>query len=154
MEKIKIKAGDILSFELNTEEFTFTKKYGFAKVLTKNKLGDVIEVYNYFSDDKNDYLSALNSKPLFDQPIILDGYSIFWKRSRGKWELLKRDDSFEYTEKAKVKYKYGPKGFFKLIDLNGTSYENLSQEEIEKYPDYSPYSNYAILHRINYLLEK
>jgi hypothetical protein len=46
-KKIKLKAGDILGFELDTEEFKFNKKYGFAKVLIKTKLGDAIEVYDH-----------------------------------------------------------------------------------------------------------
>jgi hypothetical protein len=134
-KKVKLKAGDILGFELNTEEFKFNRKYGFAKVLVKTKLGDAIEVYDYFSDNINDYKEALKSSPLFDQPVILDGYSIFWKRKNGKWDLLERKNDFVYNNSSKIKYKYGPKGLFKLIDLNGKTYENLTQEEIEKHPD-------------------
>jgi hypothetical protein len=152
-KKIKLKIGDIISFELNTEEYVFSKKYGFARVLVKDKLGDVIEVYNYFSDNTDDYVNAIISEPLFDQPVILDGYSVFWKRTGGKWQLLKNDKEFEFKNSSKIKYKYGPKGLFKLRDLNGKIYDNLPQEAIEKYPDYSPYNN-ALLRRINFLLKR
>ena len=151
--KIKLKIGDILCFELNTETFEFKKKYGFAKVLVKTKLGDAIDVYDYFSDNINDYKEALKSKPLFDQPIILDGHSIFWKKiDCGKWILLENEKGFEYNKKEKVKFKYGAKGFYKLIDLNNETFENLPQKEIEEYPNYVPYGNYDVLSRIHFLL--
>jgi hypothetical protein len=153
-KRTKLKVGDIISFELNTGKYKFNKKYGFARVLANNKLGDVIEVYDYFSDNINDYINAIISKPLFEQPIILDGYSIFWKKTDGKWYLLGNDKKYEFKNSSNIKYKFGPKGLYKLIDLNGKKYEDMSQEEIEKYPDYSPYNNSAVLRKINYLLEK
>jgi hypothetical protein len=153
-KKVKLKAGDIIAFELNTGQFQFNKKYGFARVLTKTNLGDAVDVYNYFSNDLNDYENAVIAAPLFDQPVILDGHSLFWRRFEGKWGILKRDEKFEYDKKSEVKYKYGPKGLEKLIDLNGTIYENVLQKEIEQYPYYTPYSNYDILHRIKFLMEK
>lgn len=150
MKKIKLKEGDILSFEIAPQLF------GFAKVLAKVKLGDAIEVYNYFGICQNDYKKALISLPLFEQPIILDGYSIFWKRVVKNWDVVGRDENFRFNEmdRAKVKFKYGVPGLFKLIDLNGVSYPNVSQEEAVKYPDYSPYNNQAVLRRINFLLDK
>lgn len=150
MKKIKLKEGDILSFELTPQLF------GFAKVVAKNKLGDAIEVYDFFSSHQDDYKKAIVSPPLFEQPIILDGYSIFWKRGDGNWDVVGRDENFKFDvmDGAKVKFKYGVPGLFKLIDLNGVSYPNVSQEEAVKYPDYSPYNNQAVLRRINFLLDK
>jgi hypothetical protein len=149
-KKIKLQPGDILSFEITPELF------GFAKVLAKPKLGDAIEVYDYFSTNQDDYKKAIISSPLFKQPIILDGYSIFWKRVVDNWNIIGRDENFKFDEadRANVKFKYGVPGLFKLIDLNDVSYTNVSQEEAEKYPDYSPYNNQAILRRVNFLLNK
>jgi hypothetical protein len=149
-KKIKLKPGDILSFELSSG------LYGFARVLAKPKLGDAIEVFDYFSANQEDYKKAILSPPLFEQPIILDGYTIFWKKLVNNWSLVARDDNFDYNEenKAKVKFKYGVPGLFKLIDLNDVSYTDMSQEEAEKYPDYSPYNNQAVLRRVNFLLNK
>lgn len=149
-KKIKLRPGDILSFELTPGLF------GFAKVLAKPKLGDAIEVYDYFSTNSDDYEKAIVSSPLFEQPIILDGYSIFWKRVVDNWNRIGRDENFNFDEadRAKVKFKYGVPGLFKLIDLNDVSYLDVSQEEAQKYPDYSPYNNQAVLRRINFLLNK
>lgn len=149
-KKIKLKEGDILSFELDSGLF------GFAKVLAKPKLGDAIEVYDYFSKNQNDYEKAIRFPPLFEQPIILDGYSIFWKRVVSNWSVVGRDEDFKFdkVDGSKVKFKYGVPGLFKLIDLNDVSYANVSQEEAVKYPDYSPYNNQAFLRRINFFLNK
>ena len=150
IRKIKLKEGDILSFELVPQLF------GFAKVLANVKLGDAIEVYDYFSIHQDDYKKAIISPPLFDQPIILDGYSIFWKRTGGNWDVVGKDENYRFDEidRAKVKFKYGVPGLFKLIDFNDVSYPNVSQEEALKYPDYSPYNNQSILRRVNFLLDK
>jgi hypothetical protein len=149
-KKIKLQTGDIISFELDLE------KYGFARVLTKTNLGDAIDVYDYFSNNPNDYKEAIKAQPLFEQPVILDGYSLFWKRLRGNWELMERDENFIYGEekKEKVKFKYGSQGFYELVDLNGTHYNNVSQEEAEKYPNYSPYGDLDIKRRVDFLLNK
>lgn len=149
-KKKKLKPGEILSFELEPGLF------GFAKVLAKPKLGDAIEVYDYFSSNQDDYKMAINSLPLFEQPIILDGYSIFWKRTVDNWSVVGIDENFKFDEedRANVKFKYGVPRLFKLIDLNNVSYPDVSQEEAEKYPYYSPYSNHAVLSRVIFLLNK
>lgn len=144
--KIKLKVGDILSFELKLN------KYGFARVLAKTKLGDAINVYNYFSTDTKDYKEAIKTNFLFEQPIILDSYSIFWKRSEGNWDLLQSDNDFKYNENEKIKFKYGVPGLFKLIDLNDKSYDNISQTEAEEYPDYSPFKDRSVKIKVDFLI--
>lgn len=91
-KKIKLKPGDILSFELSSGLF------GFAKVLAKPKLGDAIEVYDCFSTNQNDYKKAIMSSLLFEQPVILDGYSIFWKRVVDNWSVVGKDENFKFDE--------------------------------------------------------
>jgi hypothetical protein len=149
-KKIKLKPGDILSFELSPG------LYGFARVLAKPKLGDAIEIFDYFSVNQEDYKKAISCSTLFEQPVILDGYSIFWKRLANNWSVVARDENFDYSqeERAKVKFKYGVPGLYKLIDLNDASYTDISQQTAEKYPDYSPYDNQAVLRRVNFLLNK
>lgn len=72
------------------------------------------------------------------------------------WNVVGRDENFKFNEmdRAKVKFKYGVPGLFKLIDLNDVSYPDVSQEEALKYPDYSPYNNQAVLRRVNFFLDK
>jgi len=146
-KKIKLKTGDIISFELEPD------KYGFARVVAKVPLGDAIEVFDFFSDNVNDYDKAISSPLLFD-PVILDAHSLFWKRLEGNWNLVAKDDSFVFKDGAKYKYKYGAKGFQKLIDLNGNNYVNVTQEEVEEYPNYVPYGDEDIKQRVFFLLNK
>lgn len=146
-KKIKLKVGDIISFELEEQ------KYGFARVIAKVSLGDAICVFNYFSNDINDYEKAIQHPLLFD-PVILDTHSLFWRRLEGNWSLIKRDNKYIYEDKSKYKYKYGVKGSYKLIDLNNNTYTDISQEVAEKYPDYISYGDYGIKRRILFLLEK
>jgi hypothetical protein len=149
-KKIKLKPGDILSFKLPSGLF------GFARVLAKPKLGDAIEVFDYFSANQEDYKKAILAPPLFEQPVILDGYTIFWKNLADNWYLIAKDNNFIFDEKdmENVKFRYGVPGLFKLIDLNDVSYLDVPQEEAEKYPDYSPYSNQAIIRKVEFLINK
>lgn len=148
-KKIKLQSGDILSFELEPN------KYGFAKVIGKLRLGDVIEIYDYFSEDPNDYKEALNHSLLF-RPTVIDGHSLFWKRREGNWALMERNNDFHLSEeeKASYKFRYGVKGLYKLIDLNWSDYPDVSQEEAEKYPMYAIEGDGNIKGRINFLLNK
>lgn len=154
-KKVELKAGDILGFELNTERFKFKKEFGFARVLGKTRLGDAIDVYDYFSNDENDYAEAISAPFLFEQPVILDGHSTFWVRTSGNWTLLKEDPYFYFTEyqKEKVKFKYGVKGLLKLVDLNGRNYTDCPQDEAESYPNYCPCTNYMIIQQIHSILK-
>jgi hypothetical protein len=146
-KKIKLKVGDIITFELEPQ------KYGFARVLSKMSLGDAIEIFDFFSNTKEDYTKAIKHPLLFD-PIILDAHSLFWRRFEGDWDLMKRDDTFVFERGYEYKYKYGPKGFYKLIDLNGKEYIDISQKEAEEYPNYVPYGDFDVKHRVNFMLNK
>ena len=95
-KKIKLKVGDIISFEQETN------KYGFARVIAKVPLGDAIEVFDFFSDNYNDYNKAINHSLLFD-PVILDAHSLFWRRLEGNWNLVASDDSFIFNDGDKHK---------------------------------------------------
>lgn len=134
-KKIELSLGDIFNIALDNGEFAF------ARVIAKDKLGDVIEVFNYFSRDKNDYEKAIKHERLF-YPHIIDSYSIFYIGEDG-FELVKKHNSnCELPDISELKYKFGTKEEPKFYYLNGKTESSVGHDNL--YPWYSPQSDFDI----------
>lgn len=146
-KKISLKLGDIISIKLDSEEYVF------GQVIAKDKLGDVIEIYNYFSKSPLEYDIAIRSERLH-YPNIIDSYSIFYIGEEG-FDIVKNqnDDFRSPNDINELKYKMGSKELLQFYYLDGRT-EKYNIENDNGCPWYSPQSDFDIKRLIEFWKNK
>ena len=143
--KIRLSTGDIFSIDIGGGEFAF------ARVIAKDDLGDVIEVFNYFSHKKDDYDKAIQKERLH-YPHIIDSYSIFFVGEEG-FDIVKNGDgNFVPEDYSELKFKMGPKELPKFYYLDGRT--EISDGHNNPFPWYSPQSDFDIKRLITFWRNK
>ncbi|NIE78608.1 phosphotriesterase [Pantoea sp. Ap-967] len=134
-----IKAGDIFCFTQENES------YYFGIIISKIITGHVAEIFKTIKKDP--LLTPIeleHIEPLTD-PIVLDSYSLFDKKTdpKGEWRIIGHQ---EVTPTDRIKnyyFAYGtPESWTKVSALNVT--EDASEHEIVSLPPLTPLNNYKV----------
>ncbi|WP_121967105.1 Imm51 family immunity protein [Myroides sp. N17-2] len=144
--KIELKTGDIIRITLDSGN------YAFARVIAKNKLGDIIEVFKYITNNLNDYEKAINCDRLH-YPNIIDSYSIFYIGKEGFDIIREGDDSYVPKDYNDLKYRMGAVEIPRLIYLDGRE-EKIESFDNSPYPWYGPQSSGLLKGLIEFWIEK
>lgn len=83
----KIQKGDIFSFILHG-------RFYYGRVFFNHYMGLLSYIYQYTTDklDEDQYFSNM---AFFTPPLILDGYSLFQRKSEGDWGIIQTDPAYE-----------------------------------------------------------
>lgn len=122
-----IKPGDIFCFALGEG------KYGVGRVMTRNSLGHVVEIFNQVLSLP--IVKSVDFERLGD-PIILDSYSLFDRKSEGDWRMVAHQENYTPSTEESVRFVYGVADNVKLVDIfdNETSCSGMACD----FPLYSP----------------
>lgn len=143
-KKIELKTGDIIRITLDKDN------YAFARVIAKDKLGDVIEVFSYITEDPNNYEDALKCERLH-YPNIINSYSIFYIGEEG-FDIVKQgDNSYIPKDYNELKYEFGSDVNPRFYFLDG-HHEQFNGDN--SYPFYHAQSAKDILQSIFFWAEK
>ena len=145
-KKLKLDTGDILSINLDNNE------YAFARVLTKVSIGHCIEIFDFIADSQTQY-TKVNFQSRLLSPQIIDSYSIFWLRNEGDWDVESTQKDFLPPKDEASKFKYGDKTNLTLIDIFGNQ-EAMKENDGNRYPSYSPKGDFQIKKIIKFWRDK
>jgi len=134
-----IKAGDIFCF---TQE---NGSYYFGQIISKIITGHVAEIFRLEKKDPSVTPPELEHiEPLTD-PIVLDSYSLFDKKTdpTGEWRIIGHQELTPTNRLKNYYFVYGtPDNWTKVSALNVT--EDASGDEIVHLPPLTPLNNYKI----------
>lgn len=122
-----IKPGDVFCFALGE------KNYGVGRIMTRNSLGHVVEVFNQVLSVP--IVESIAFDRLGD-PIIIDSYSLFDRKSEGDWRVVAYQENYTPSTEESVRFVYGVAGNVKLVDIfdNETPCSGMALD----FPFYSP----------------
>ncbi|AXT53792.1 phosphotriesterase [Aquimarina sp. BL5] len=129
-KKIKLEKGDILSIDLDNNE------YAFARVLSKLSIGHCIEIFDHIGSKPDDYKN-INFGSRLLQPQIIDSHSLFWLGKEGNWNVLEKHEDYTPPSNENTKFEYGDESNPTLIDIFGNKEEKSNSDE-NRYPPYIP----------------
>jgi len=122
-----IKSGDIFCFALSDQ------KYGVGRIMTQNSLGHVAEVFDKVLSSP--VVDSLTFERLGD-PIILDSYSLFDRKTEGDWRVVAHQVDYEPSSDEPVRFVYGVADNVRLVDIFDNETALVGGKG--KYPLYSP----------------
>ncbi|MCQ3028230.1 immunity 26/phosphotriesterase HocA family protein [Pseudomonas tremae] len=122
-----IKAGDIFCFDLGGIG------YGLGRIMTRNSLGHVAEIFKGVLDTPQICHASFKR---VGEPVILDSYSLFDRKTEGDWRIVAHDPNYEPPLNESIRFVYGVADNRTEVDIFDNEYPsgNLSG----KLPRYSP----------------
>lgn len=133
-----IKPGDVFCFFLKDV-------YRFGRIMAKNSLGHVAEVFTHVSESPD--ASELSSMERVGNPIILDSYGLFDRKIEGDWRIIAHQENYVVPEDEQIFFTYGVGSGCKKIDIFDTEVA-ISESESRKLPDYSPLGEHDIIREL------
>ncbi|GKS08953.1 immunity 26 domain-containing protein [Pseudomonas syringae pv. theae] len=123
-----IKSGDIFCFYLNG-------KYRFGRIMTRNRLGHVAEIFEHVSDSPD--ASTIESIGRVGCPVILDSYGLFDRKIEGDWRIIGHQEDYAPPQDEPMVFTMGIGEGCKKVDIfdNVTS---IAEVEAKKLKNYSP----------------
>jgi len=125
----KIKTGDIFFFENSPGEFYL------GRIMAKNSLGHFAEIFTPPTNDPA--IIELDKVKRIREPIILDSYSLFDKKSEGNWKIIANQEDYTTPTDEPIRFAYGLGPTRTQIDISGNK-EKISEKEARSLPAYSP----------------
>lgn len=126
-----IKPGDIFCFQLNED------RYCFGRIISKTLVGHVAEVFDYISEEPNIDGYQVETSLRVIEPVVLDSYSLFDKKTEGEWQIIGHQQDYAPTNMEGVYFTYGLSVWCKIIDIYG-NVTPISEEERSNYPLLAP----------------
>jgi len=138
-----IKPGDIFSF---LKDGT----YRFGRIMTKNRLGHVAELFEYYSNEPDP--SKLTSTKRVGYPIILDSYSLFDRKREGDWRVVGHQEDYVPPQDEPMRFTLGMGGGCKKVDIfdNETP---ISESEAKQLKNYAPLGEARVIKDLGLLKE-
>lgn len=137
VKRQKPKPGDIFCFKLDDERF------GFGRVVSKVSIGLVVEIFDYISNQS--FLNYSKTQSIMFNPIIIDGFSLFERRTEGDWRIIGNTPDYEpKKDYEKLRFVYGQGRDMTAADIYNNKM-TISAEEAKKYPYYSPNGDYDVM---------
>ncbi|AKF48642.1 Imm26 family immunity protein [Pseudomonas syringae] len=122
-----IKPGDIFCFDLGQIG------YGLGRVMTRNSLGHVVEIFKEVLDKPQ--ITCSNFSRVGD-PVILDSYSLFDRKTEGDWRIIAHDPNYTAPLEEPIRFIYGVANNRTEVDIFDNEYPSRSSPE--ELPRYSP----------------
>lgn len=132
-----IKVGDIFCFLIEGG-------YRFGRIMTRNKLGHVAEIFDKVADSPNP--AGLKFKRI-GQPVILDSYGLFDRKIEGDWRIVAHQDGYTPPIDEPVYFTLGIGGSCKRVDIFDNE-EAITESEAKKLPDYSPLGELDVIEEL------
>ncbi|WP_218966799.1 immunity 26/phosphotriesterase HocA family protein, partial [Snodgrassella alvi] len=132
-----IKAGDIFCFKLDEQ------RYCFGRIIIKIFIGHVAELFDNISNSPDISEAEIKQARRLIEPVILDSYSLFDRKSEGEWRIIGHQQNYVPTDMNGVYFTYGEEPWCKKMDI----WENeipISGKEAESLPRVAPLGDYNI----------
>ncbi|PIT60665.1 immunity 26/phosphotriesterase HocA family protein [Snodgrassella alvi] len=126
-----IKAGDIFCFKLNEQ------RYCFGRIIIKFMVGHAAELFDNISNSPAISEAEIKQARRLIEPVILDSYSLFDRKSEGEWRIIGHQQNYVPTDMDGVYFTYGVQQWCKKVDI----WENeipISEQEAESLPHVAP----------------
>lgn len=133
-----IKPGDIFCFALGDI-------YRFGRIMTRNRLGHVAEIFEEISDSPT--LPELDFKKRIGHPVILDSYGLFDRKIEGDWRIVAHQEAYQPCFDEAIHFAFGMKGDCKKVDIFDNE-EAITESEARKLPDYSPMGEFDVIEEL------
>lgn len=141
----KVLPGDIFCFEFDVD------KYFFGRIMSRNSLGHVAEIFRP-SVNAPDF-ATFHGFTRFFEPIILDSYGLFERKSKGDWRVIAHQDGYVTPEDEAIKFAYGSPGSCKLVDIFDNE-QDIDHSDAKGYPRYSPFRDVDVKEKIQEFLQE
>ncbi|MHA6561478.1 Imm26 family immunity protein [Pseudomonas alliivorans] len=122
-----IKSGDIFCFCANDG-------YRFGRIMTKNSLGHVAEIFAQLSESPD--VLNLSSEERVGHPVILDSYGLFDRKIEGDWRIIAHQENYIPSKDGSFFFTYGVGAGCKKIDIFDNELP-VAEIDAKKLPDYS-----------------
>ena len=132
-----IKAGDIFCFKLDEQ------RYCFGRIIIKFMVGHVAELFDNISNSPDISEAEIKQARRLIEPVILDSYSLFDRKSEGEWRIIWHQQNYVPTDMDGVYFTYGVEQWCKKVDIWGNK-TPISEQEAESLPDVAPLGDYNI----------
>ncbi|MBJ7223495.1 MULTISPECIES: Imm26 family immunity protein [unclassified Brenneria] len=130
-----IKPGDIFFFENTPGE------YYFGRIMAKNSLGHFAEIFTPSTNDPETI--TLDTKKRIRDPIVLDSYSLFDRRTEGNWVIIANQEDYIIPTNEPIRFSYGAGPIQTKVDILGNK-EQITEEEAKSLPSYSPMGDFDV----------
>ncbi|MDH0745190.1 immunity 26/phosphotriesterase HocA family protein [Pseudomonas sp. GD03842] len=132
-----IKVGDIFCFPVQ-------HGYRFGRIMTRNKLGHVAEIFDKVSDSPNP--EQLDFKRV-GRPVILDSYGLFDRKMEGDWRIVAHQEGYSPSVDEPTYFTLGVGGSCKKVDIFDNQ-EPIAESDAKKLPDYSPLGEIDVIEEL------
>ncbi|PIT55385.1 immunity 26/phosphotriesterase HocA family protein [Snodgrassella alvi] len=132
-----IKAGDIFCFKLDEQ------RYCFGRIIIKFMVGHVAELFDNISNSPAISEAEIKQAQRLIEPVILDSYSLFDRKSEGDWRIIGHQQNYVPTDMDGVYFTYGVQQWCKKVDIWGNKIP-ISEKEATSLPDVAPLGDYNI----------
>lgn len=126
-----IKPGDIFCFRLNEQE------YCFGRIISETSVGHFAEVFDYIAEEPTIADSQVELSSRLIDPVVLDSYSLFDKKTEGEWRIIGHQQDYIPTNVENVYFVYGMGIWSKITDVYG-NVTPIDEKERSKYPLFAP----------------
>lgn len=124
-----IKVGDIFLMAIDDS------RYAAGRIISKVDIGHGAEFFDLILSNPEISATAIESAKRLCSPVFLDSYGLFDRKIEGDWRIVGHDQSL-FLADENIYFTYGAGQYWK-VDIFGNETE-ISKEESEKYPPYSP----------------
>lgn len=136
-----IKNGDVFCFKVSSNEYRFG--YIISKIITGHSaiILDIISQSPYVTPEQLSKAQALIN------PIVLDTYSLFDRKTEGEWRIIGNNPDFSYP-KDSFFFTFGVADSCKKVDV----YDNIfaiSPSEAKKYDQLYPHGHLHVINKIS-----
>ncbi|WP_285426621.1 Imm26 family immunity protein [Pseudomonas sp. efr-133-TYG-103a] len=132
-----IEPGDIFCFSVEGG-------YRFGRIMSRNKLGHVAEIFNTISGSPNPVDLKFDR---IGRPVILDSYGLFDRKIEGDWRVVAHQEEYSPPVDESIYFTFGVGAGCRRVDIFDNEVA-ISEFEAKKLADYSPLGEQDVIEEL------